>query len=81
MTIPLSLLIEASECLKMAKATAPAGAYIRFLDAQFKLEVEIDLVLKGLTVEVTAAADRHALGNEAHKLALHRELQAQGVTL
>ena len=52
--VPLSILIEANECLKLARATAPAGAYVRMLDAQYALEVEIKLALAGQVVGVSA---------------------------
>ena len=51
--IPLSVLIEASECLKLARLNALPGTYVRILDAQCKLQVEIDLALRDKTMEVT----------------------------
>ena len=54
MNISLATLIEANECLKLARESAPNGAYIRLLDAQFRLDVEIKLVLENQKVAVAA---------------------------
>ena len=54
MNIPITVLIEANECLKLARPTAPPGSYVRLLDAQTRLEFALTQLLAGKTVEVQA---------------------------
>lgn len=63
MNIPLATLIEASECLKLARATAPNGSYVRFLDASSALESALKTILAGQVIKVDGDHDK---ANEAH---------------
>ena len=51
--IPLVVLIEASECLKLALSSAPAGSYMRLLKASTRLDVRLAALLVNQSIEVT----------------------------
>jgi len=51
-TIPLAVLIEANECLKLARAAAAPGTYVRILDSQCHLEAYLESLLADHRVEV-----------------------------
>lgn len=52
--IPLSVLIEANECLKLARAAAAPGTYSRILEASVALDARLQVALASQVVEVAA---------------------------
>lgn len=51
-SIPLAVLIEVNECLKLARVNAPASTYVRFLNAQTLIDFHLACLLSSQKVEV-----------------------------
>ena len=50
--IPLTVLIEALECLNIARETPPAGQYVRLLKAASHLDYYVTEALRGVSAGV-----------------------------